>query len=86
MTTKQTEQTAQTYDEVGAIMAWEEGELSLAGTQELFTHLLASGLVWKLQGAYQRALFAYVHENVLTAKHGVTKQLKARVEVHYAKL
>ena len=79
-----TETTA--YDEVGAIMAFEEGELPLAGVQELFTHLLASGLVWKLQGMYQRALFAYVHENVLTAKHGVTKQLKARVEAHYAKL
>lgn len=79
-------ETTKTYDEVGAIMAFEEGELSLAGIQELFTHLLASGLVWRLQGMYQRALFSLIHQGVLTAEHGVTKQLKAQVEAHYAQL
>ena len=42
------------YDEVGAVMAYESGELDEVETIELFQHLIDSGLVWNLQGSYGR--------------------------------
>lgn len=42
------------YDYVGAIMAFENGELDHEQTIELFQHLVDSDLVWSLQGAYGR--------------------------------
>ena len=46
--------TAEKYDEVGAIIAFEQGELDKDQTIELFQHLINSGLVWRLQGFYGR--------------------------------
>jgi hypothetical protein len=43
------------YDEVAAMIAWENGELDPDEVVELFQHLIDSGVVWSLQGAYGRA-------------------------------
>ncbi len=43
-----------TYDYVGAIMAYEQGDLSDTQTLELFDYLLKSGVIYGLQGSYQR--------------------------------
>jgi hypothetical protein len=45
---------AKPFDEVGAIIAWEHGELDYDGTVELFQHLVDNGHVWTLQGVYGR--------------------------------
>jgi hypothetical protein len=50
----QTEVKAEKYDELGAIMAYEAGELSDEKSLELFAHLVKTGLAWKLQGSYGR--------------------------------
>jgi hypothetical protein len=43
------------YDYVGAIIAYEAGELDGDAVMELFQYLVDSGLAWKLQGSYGRA-------------------------------
>lgn len=42
------------YDAVGQIMKYEEGALDESEVIELFQHLLDSGLIYSLQGTYQR--------------------------------
>ena len=55
------------FDEVGFIMAYEQGDLNEAAIVEGFQCLIDSGLCWKLQGSYgrmaQRLIEAgYCHE------------------------
>ncbi len=48
------------YDEVSAIMAYEQGDLQDEAMIELFQHLVDSGLVWNLQGHYGRTATALI--------------------------
>lgn len=48
------EQSMAVYDTVGAITAYEAGELDWEGTVELFQTLIDTGMVWRLQGSYGR--------------------------------
>lgn len=42
------------YDELGAMMDWENGDLDEEKTIILFQGLIDSGLAWWLQGCYGR--------------------------------
>lgn len=57
---------AKAFDTVGAIMAYEEGELDEEGTIELFQHLLDTGVVWQLQGHYGRAAQSMINHGIIT--------------------
>lgn len=57
---------AKPFDTVGAIMAYEEGELDEEGTIELFQHLLDTGVVWQLQGHYGRAAQSMINHGIIT--------------------
>lgn len=49
-----------TTPDVDKIIAFEQGELDEDGTLELFGGLIASGLVWSLQGSYGRTARALI--------------------------
>lgn len=48
------------FDEVGAIIAFEQGELNDEGVIELFQHLIDNGHAWSLQGFYGRTARALI--------------------------
>lgn len=63
---------AAAYDQVGAIIAFESGELDEEETIELFQHLLDTGLVWNLQGCYGRAAQELLETGAIVRKEGST--------------
>lgn len=50
------------YDYVGAICAYEAGDLDHESTVELFQYLINTGLAWTLQGSYGRTAQYYLDE------------------------
>ena len=42
------------YDVLTAMIRWEQGSLTEAGTNRLFRYLVRTGMVWTLQGCYGR--------------------------------
>lgn len=51
------------YDRIGAIIAYESGELDDEATIELFQHLIDTGLAWSLQGHYDRTATALINNS-----------------------
>lgn len=55
-----------TFNELDAIIAFEQGELDEEETLELFQHLVNSGLAWELQGRYGRTARAMIEAGEIT--------------------
>lgn len=53
------------YDQVSAIIAYEQGEMDDEGTLELFQHLVDTGMAWKLQGSYGRMAAALLDRGAI---------------------
>jgi hypothetical protein len=51
-------------DSLDFIMAYEAGELSTQEVIDGFQQLIDSGLVWKLQGSYQRAAIDLIRAGI----------------------
>lgn len=55
-------------DQLGKIMAYEQGDLSEDETVELFQALVDSGLAWKLQGHYGRTAMALIEAGLVVQR------------------
>jgi len=53
------------YDQLGAIMAYESGDLDEADTLVLFQHLVDSGMAWQLQGSYGRMAHSLLEQGLI---------------------
>lgn len=56
------------YDELGAILAYEDGELDEESTLRLFQHLVDTGLAWRLQGSYGRTAHALLEQGAISPR------------------
>lgn len=54
---------------VGELIAFESGNMTMKEEVELFSKLLKSGMVWKLQGFYGRIANSFI-ENKILSKDG----------------
>ncbi len=57
---------------VDQIIAFESGELSNEETLQLFSELVKSGTVWKLQGTYGRLAANLIKSGYLTPEGDIT--------------
>lgn len=63
------------FDEVGAIISYEAGELSDSETLKLFSHLVKTGRAWHLQGHYGRTAGALIEGGYLDRAGRILKEV-----------
>jgi len=63
-----------TMPDVSKIIAFENGELDSDGVLDLFAELIASGLVWQLQGSYGRTARDLIEGGWISAEGEVLKR------------
>lgn len=56
------------YELVGAIVAYESGEMNEEAVIELFQHLIDTGMAWSLQGSYGRTATALINAGLCHRK------------------
>ena len=54
------------FDLVGAVMAYEAGEMERDEVIAFFQHLVDTGLAWQLQGSYGRAAMNLIEAGLVT--------------------
>ena len=64
---------AETYDVVGKIMEYEDGDQGARDTLELFSHLIKTGTINGLQGSYQRTALEMIDHGFLTPDGEMTE-------------
>jgi hypothetical protein len=62
------------FDEVGYIIAYENGELKGQEILELFSNLIKSGRAWSLQGAYGRMAGNLIARGYLSREGEILKE------------
>lgn len=55
-------------DIVTAIIAYENGELDIDATVELFQFLVDNGMAWSLQGSYGRTAMDLIRAGLVTGR------------------
>ena len=64
---------------ISELIDYENGELSLEGTLELFSKLIKSGAAWTLQGSYGRAAQRFIDDNIITADGDINHELASEL-------
>lgn len=72
------------FDKVGAIIAFESGELSDEEMINLFQKLVDSGEVWGMQGMYGRTAMSLIEQGLVKAPKKKTKDFYGNV-IHFPK-
>jgi len=75
----------QEFDEVGAIMAYESGELDDQGTLELFSHLIQNGHAWSLQGSYGRTAKQLINAGYIDERGTILKSVGDKPDIGASK-
>ena len=57
------------YELVGAMVAYESGEMNEEAIIELFQRLIDTGMAWSLQGSYGRTATAFINAGLCNRKH-----------------
>lgn len=68
------------FDEVGAIIEFESGELSAEKTLELFAELIKNGHAWSLQGMYGRTATRFIEAGYLDRQGHILKHIEGEDE------
>lgn len=63
--------TKEKFDEIGAIISFEQGELNDEGVIELFQHLVDNGHAWQLQGSYGRTANDLIEAGLIQGKRRI---------------
>lgn len=85
MTTTEATKDEAEYDEVGEIIAYEQGRLDDERTLRLFSRLVASGQAWTLQGHYGRTARDLIESGLIERGTGKVQwerysELQAEIE------
>ena len=65
------------YPVVDKIIAYESGELSAENTLELFSELVKNGMIYSLQGSYQRQAQSLIEAGYIDNKGNILKDIEA---------
>jgi hypothetical protein len=58
-----------TYDQLSAMIDWENDDLDEEGTVKLFQNLVDTGQAWSLQGCYGREAQALIEAGLIHVKN-----------------
>lgn len=61
-----------TMPDVDKIIRYEQGEMDTAEVLDLFADLIASGVVWQLQGSYGRTAASLIEGGLITPEGEIT--------------
>jgi len=65
------------YPVVDKIIAYESGELSAENTLELFSELVKNGMIYSLQGSYQRQAQSLIEAGYIDNKGNILKDIES---------
>ena len=73
---------AKSFNVTDEIIKYEDGQLNDIQTLELFSHLIKTGMAWRLQGSYGRTAAALIDDGFLDRQGNLTPKAKDFMELN----